>query len=227
MELKKSRKADLEKNKTIFFLFGLLIAEAIVFSFFEFYHSGEEKEVVFAGSNQIVVEEQILQTEQQKEVAPPPPEQTVATTIINVVQDNVKVEDFSIDAEADESSKFDEIVFVEDTKVEEVHEMEIFKVVEEEPAFPGGEEARIKFLKDNIVYPKIARETNQEGTIRVGFVVERDGSITHVKVLRGESPALCEEAIRVTKMMPKWKPGKQRNKAVRVEFSMPITFTLY
>ncbi|MDR0368390.1 MAG: energy transducer TonB, partial [Bacteroidales bacterium] len=92
--------------------------------------------------------------------------------------------------------------------------------------FPGGEEARLKFLRDNVVYPKIARETGVEGTVMVSFVVEPDGRITNVEIGRGRAPSLDEEAIRVAKLMPKWKAGKQRGKAVRVRCNMPIRFTL-
>ena len=111
-------------------------------------------------------------------------------------------------------------------KNEEVVEEEIFVVVEESPEFPGGEESRLKFLTDNIQYPRIARDAGVEGRVIVGFVVEPDGRITNVKIIRGKVQSLDEEALRVTKMMPRWKPGKQRGKPVRVQFTMPITFLL-
>jgi TonB family protein len=97
---------------------------------------------------------------------------------------------------------------------------------EENPEYPGGEEARLKFLQENIVYPKIALETGLEGRVQVSFVVEPDGRITNVELLRGRAPSLDEEALRVTKLMPRWKPGKQQGEAVRVQYQMPITFTL-
>ena len=111
-------------------------------------------------------------------------------------------------------------------KVEVVKEAEIFVVVEVLPEYTGGEEARLKFLKDNIVYPKVARETGMEGRVTIAFVVEPNGSLSNFEVLRGAAPALDEEALRVAKLMPKWKPGKQRGKEVRVRYTMPITFTL-
>ena len=112
------------------------------------------------------------------------------------------------------------------TEEEEVAEAEIFMVVEDAPSFPGGDEARIRFLQQNIKYPQMARESSIQGTVYVTFVVERDGSVTDVRVLRGIGGGCDEEAIRVIKAMPKWNPGKQRGKPVRVQFNMPIKFTL-
>ncbi|MBL7906183.1 MAG: energy transducer TonB [Bacteroidales bacterium] len=109
---------------------------------------------------------------------------------------------------------------------EEVGEAEIFTMVEESPSFPGGDEARIRFLTENINYPQIARESSIHGTVYVTFVVERNGNVTDVRVLRGIGGGCDEEAIRVIKAMPKWSPGKQRGKPVRVQFNMPIKFTL-
>jgi protein TonB len=103
---------------------------------------------------------------------------------------------------------------------------EVFVEVEQYPEFSGGEEARMKFLVSNIVYPKQARDSKIEGKVIVSFIVEKDGSITNVEVLRSAHPLLDAEAIRVTKLMPKWKPGKQKGKPVRCKFSMPIAFKL-
>ena len=225
MEPKKSVKADLEWKKPTFVQIGLVISLLIVYLAFELVGAREQTESGFVTVAAVIDEEQVIQTEQPKE-APPPPPQQMSQTIIEVIADDIKVADFTIDAEADENLEVEEIVYVEDTKVEEVKEAEIFIVVEVEPEFPGGEDARMKFLRDNVVYPKIARETGVEGTVLVSFVVEPDGRITNVEILRGRAPSLDEEALRVAKMMPKWKPGKQRGKTVRVKYNMPIRFTL-
>ena len=225
MEPKKSVKADLEWKKPTFLQIGLVVSLLVVYSAFELVGSREKGEVGYATMGQIIDEEQVIQTEQPKDLPPPPPQQ-MSQTIIEVIADNVTVDEFHIDAESDENLVVDEIVYVEDTKVEEVKETEIFEVVEIEPKFPGGDEARMKFLQDNIVYPKVARETGLEGMVIVAFVVEPDGSITNVEIVRGRAPSLDEEAIRVTKKMPKWTPGKQRGKNVRVRYRMPIRFSL-
>ena len=108
----------------------------------------------------------------------------------------------------------------------EVAEAEVFMVVEEAPVFPGGEEARIRFLQQNIRYPQLARESSIQGTVYVTFVVERNGAINDVRVLRGIGGGCDEEAVRVIRAMPKWMPGKQRGKPVRVQFNMAVKFIL-
>ena len=103
---------------------------------------------------------------------------------------------------------------------------EPFNVVEDMPAFPGGMDAMIQFLSSNIQYPADAQKQKVDGRVLVNFVVEKDGSITEVKVIKPTFPSLDAEAVRVVKAMPKWKPGYQRGKAVRVQFTMPINFSL-
>jgi TonB family protein len=109
---------------------------------------------------------------------------------------------------------------------ETVPDEEVFVFVEELPEFPGGSEARLKFLQENLNYPQQAKEKGIQGTVYVKFVVEKDGSISDAKIIRGIGAGCDEEVLRVVKLMPKWKPGKQRGKAVRVYFNMPVKFTL-
>lgn len=225
MQVKKSKKADLEWKKPVFLEIGLAVALALVLVSFECVGSRDKEEVMITGAAMILDDEVMIQTEQIKETPPPPPQQT--TTIVEIVADNIKVEDFNVDAEADEDTQVEEVEYsIEDTKEEEVVEAEIFQVVEQLPEFPGGDEALFKYLSDNLEYPARAREAGIEGRVMVGFVVEPDGRISNVKVVRSKAAALDEEAIRVVKAMPKWKPGKQRGKAVRVQCQIPITFTL-
>ncbi len=110
--------------------------------------------------------------------------------------------------------------------IEQVEPKPIFTVVEEDPSYPGGEEARIKFLSENIKYPEEAKEIGTQGRVFLTFVVEVDGSITDVKILRGIGSGCDDEAVRVVKSMPKWIPGKQRGVPVRVQFNLPIVFKL-
>ena len=102
----------------------------------------------------------------------------------------------------------------------------VFDVVEEMPSFPGGQGALMSFLNSNIKYPVVAQENGVQGRVIVGFVVERDGSITDVKVMRSVDPSLDREAQRVVKAMPRWKPGKQNGAAVRVKYTVPVVFRL-
>lgn len=224
MEAKKSPKADLESKRGIFLEIGLIIALAVVLLAFN-YRSYERS----GGLNlQVQVDdtpEEIIPITKQ-EVKPPPPPPPKQVTVINIVKDDVEVEDdIEIDVEADQETEVEDFTpIVEDE--EEVQEMEIFTVVESMPTYPGGDAARMKFLQENIKYPQMARESGIQGTVYVTFVVEPDGSVSDVRVLRGIGGGCDEEAVRVIKAMPKWIPGKQRGKPVRVQFNMPIKFTL-
>lgn len=103
---------------------------------------------------------------------------------------------------------------------------DVFVVVEEQPVYPGGVDAMMKFLTDNIKYPFIALENGSKGTVICTFVIEKDGSVSDVKVIRGLDPSMDKEAIRVIEQMPKWKPGMQRGNAVNVRYTLPVTFKL-
>ena len=107
-----------------------------------------------------------------------------------------------------------------------VEETKIFTVVEQMPMFPGGDAALMGYLRDNMHYPTVAAENGVQGRVVVGFVVERDGSITDVNVLRSVDPSLDREAMRVVKNMPRWTPGKQNGSAVRVKYQVPVSFRL-
>lgn len=107
-----------------------------------------------------------------------------------------------------------------------VEETKIFTVVEQMPMYPGGNAALMGYLRDNIKYPTVAAENGVQGRVVVGFVVERDGSITDVNILRGVDPSLDREAMRVVKSMPRWNPGKQNGSAVRVKYQVPVSFRL-
>jgi len=226
MEEKKSKKADLESKKTLFLELGLVFTLAFVLFAFN-YKSYDRSE----GSNiQRVVDnppEEIIPITKQ-EVKPPPPPPPRQVTVINIVEDNVDVEtDLEIDMEADQSTEVQDYApIAENRKEEEIVEMEIFTVVESMPSFPGGDAARMKFLQENIKYPQMARESGIQGTVYVTFVVEPNGKVSDVRVLRGIGGGCDEEAVRVIQSMPKWEAGKQRGKAVRVQFNMPIKFTL-
>ena len=116
------------------------------------------------------------------------------------------------------------MVEVEEEVQEE--EDEVFIVVEEDPEFPGGLQALSQFIADNIKYPQLAKENNITGRVFVSFVVEKDGRVGQVKILRDIGGGCGNEAVRVVKLMPKWKPGKQRGKPVRTQFNLPVNFDL-
>lgn len=223
MEAKKSPKADLENKKVIFIQIGLIVALGVILLAFE-WKTYEKKEVeVFEREDVELVQEEIIQTKQ--EVKPPPPPPPKQVTQIEIVEDDVEIEDeIEIDVEADMETEVEEYVPV--FEEEEVEEAEIFTVVESMPEFPGGQTSLFQYLQKNIEYPEIAKESGIQGRVFVTFVVEKDGSVTDVRVLRGIGGGCDEEAVRVVKSMPKWNPGKQRGKPVRVQFNLPVKFTL-
>ena len=105
-------------------------------------------------------------------------------------------------------------------------ENKVFDVVEQMPSFPGGPSALMKYLSENVKYPVVAQENGVQGRVVVSFVVEKDGHITDVKVVRSVDPTLDKEAARVVKSMPSWIPGKQNGSAVRVKYNVPVSFKL-
>jgi len=224
MEPKKTKKADLERKKGLFFEIGLIVALLIVFAAFQ-YKSYEKQTVEL---QQQVVEdmpEEIIPITEQK-VKPPPPPPPKQVTQIEVVDDDVEVDDdIELDADADENTVVEEYIPPAEEE-EEVEEQQIFTVVESMPEFPGGMAALMKYLAENIKYPSLAKESGIQGRVFINFVVEPDGSISNVKVLRGIGGGCDEEAVRVVENMPKWKPGMQRGKPVRVSYNLPVKFTL-
>lgn len=226
MDLKKSPKADLESKKVIFTEIGLVIGLALMLVAFEW--KSYDKNIVEVAVRQVenVAEEIIPITEQEIKKPPPAPVQQVVK--INIVEDDVEVDDnLEIDAEADQNTEVEEYIApVKQDEEESAEEAQIFMVVESMPEFPGGEPALYKFLGENIKYPQMAKESGIQGRVFVTFVVERNGSVTDVRVLRGIGGGCDEEAIRVVQDMPKWTPGKQRGKSVRVQYNLPVKFTL-
>ncbi len=226
METKKSAKADLEGRKLSFFLIGAILALSLTWYAFE-YKTFNKKENAFDQQGARDEEEDVvLNTQRDQMELPPPPEPQ--TTVLEIVENNVDVDfDLTIDAEMNEDDEIDSApIGGGNDETQDEEEQQIFTFVETQPAYPGGDEARVIFLRENIKYPEIAKESNIQGVVYVGFVIERDGSITNVKVLRGIGGGCDEEAARVVKAMPKWSPGKQREKPVRTNFSIPIKFTL-
>lgn len=225
MEEKKSPKANLENKKLMFTQIGLIISLFIAWLAFE-HKSYDKREIDPSLLRQTeVVEEEMVEITKQEEPKPQPVEMPKQTTQLEIVQDDVEVEDIEINAEIDQTEVMEEYVPVE-VEEEEVVEAEVFTIVEEMPGYPGGDLKMYEYLGKNIKYPQIARESGIQGRVFVNFVVEPDGSVSNVKVLRGIGGGCDEEAIRVVKSMPKWKPGKQRGKAVRVSYTLPVVFKL-
>lgn len=225
MEEKKSPKANLENKKLMFTQIGLIISLLIAWMAFE--HKSYDKREIDPSllNREVVVDEEMVEITKQEEPKPQPVEVPKQTTQLEIVQDDVETEDLEINVEVEQNEVIEEYVAPEVVE-EEVVEQEIFQIVEEMPAYPGGERALLEYVAKNIKYPQIARETGIQGHVFVGFVVEPDGSVSNVKILRGIGGGCDEEAMRVIKSLPKWKPGKQRGKAVRVSYQIPVVFKL-
>lgn len=227
MEVKKSPKADLEGKFTTHLLAGAILALAVMFIAFE-WSEREKRIAVDSGITEVVFEEEIIPiTEQeQPKQAPPPPEAPKVEEVLEIMDNDAKVEESTIQA-SDDTQKAVEVKYTPvEVEEEEVEEQQIFQVVEEMPSFPGGTAECMKFLSKNIKYPTISQENGVQGRVIVQFVVNTDGSIVDAVVARGVDPYLDKEALRVVSMMPKWTPGKQRGKAVRVRYTLPVMFRL-
>lgn len=225
MEIKKAPKVDLERKKGIFFEIGLVLALGILLYAFE-WKTETKKTQDMQGSEVEQVEEEIIPvTTQNTPPPPPPPPAPKLTDLINIVDNDQDIDDELEITDADDETENTvvDVTKFDDFSEEDTGEAEIFQVVEKMPSFNGNMN---KWLKDNLKYPILAQENGISGRVFVAFVVEKDGSITDVKVARSVDPSLDKEAVRVVKAMPKWNPGQQRNKPVRVAFTVPINFTL-
>lgn len=227
MEIKKSPKADLESKKLTFTLIGLVVTLFVVWRVFE-YKSYDKQTIDDLQRSVEVIEEEMVEITKQEQPKVQPPQPKPQVTQIQVVEDDVEVEDeIDINAEVDQDEVIEEYEFTPpEIEEEEIVEAEIFKVVEEMPEFPGGSAKLMEYIQKNIKYPMMARESDIQGRVFVNFVVEPDGSISNVAVLRGIGGGCDEEAVRVVNSMPKWKPGKQRGSAVRCAYTVPIIFKL-
>ena len=228
MEQKKTESADLENKRGYLLEIGLVAALLIMWGVFE-YSSKVERAEDFGPLEVIADEEELAPVTRQEELQlppPPPPQQTVSD-IIEIVDDKVEVIDDFMSTEADENTTVEIQEVVEVAQEEEVvEEPLVFFIVEDMPEFPGGELALRKYIAENVRYPEMAKENDIQGTVYVRFVVDTDGSVSNVEVLRGVDPLLDKEAKRVVETLPKWKPGRQRGKAVKVSHSVPIKFAL-
>ena len=229
MEVKKSPKADLENKKSTWLLIGYVIVLAFMFVSFEWTKRDVKIDLSQAVADLVFEEEIEIPITEQPEMAtpPPPPEAPAIVETLTIVDDDMDIESTEI-ASSEETGQAVEIAYVPPTvEEEEVEEQEIFEVVEQMPEFPNGGMAGLRqFLSKNIKYPTIAQENGTQGRVTVQFVVNADGSIVDAKVIRGVDPYLDKEALRVINSMPKWKPGMQRGKAVRVKYTVPVMFRL-
>jgi len=238
MEPKKNPKADLSQNSGLYFVIGLAAVLLITYTALEWKTYDKSNNYDISMNVDDELDEEVPMTEQIK--TPPPPPPPAAPEVIEVVEDEEEIEETVI--ESTETSQEEEIIEVEDVAVEEVDEdLDVpFAVIEDVPIFPGCEGEKGKgaaamracfqskmqrHISKNFRYPEIAQEMGVQGRVNVMFTIQKDGSIGNVR-MRGPDKNLEKEAARIIGKLPKMTPGKQRGRAVRVPFSIPITFKL-
>jgi len=224
---KKSQKADLDKRRNTFLLIGFVVVLGLVYAGFELYATSDlSKDLSIPDEEAIfVMDDDVIATDP----TPPPPPPAIAQqteVMLKIVEDNIRVNtDFDFSQDFDLDMAIDDYVPI-DIVEEEVDNTPPMRFVEEMPEPIGGMENMYAFLQSNLRYPEVARNNHISGQVFIEFVVEKDGSIGNVRVLAGVYPELDQEAVRVVKLLPKWKPGKQMGKTVRCFYQIPIRFTL-
>jgi protein TonB len=223
MEPKKNPQVDLSRQSGMLMNLGLTLSLVLVIGAFE-WRSYDDAGLLDLGQVQDDFEDimEIPPTEQP----PPPPPKIQLPEIIEVpdeeeIEEEIEVE---LDVEVTEETVVEDIIFEEAPEEEEVDE--VFTIVEDQPGFPGGTAAFYKFVSDNMSYPAQARRMGIEGRVFVQFVVDKDGTVTEVKAVKGIGAGCDEEAERVLRSSPKWTAGKQRGRAVKVRMVLPIIFKL-
>ena len=223
MEAKKNPKADLNKKTGLFLNIGLVVSLLLVITAFEwrFYDDGELMDL-----GQVADEFEDVMEIPPTEQPPPPPPKIQQPEIIEVPDEEEIEEEIEVDLDVEitEETVVEDIVF--DEPVEEEVAEEIFTIVEDQPQPKGGMAAFYEFIGKKLKYPAQARRMGIEGKVFVEFVVDKDGTITDVKAIKGIGAGCDEEAIRVIQSSPKWNAGKQRGRPVKVRMILPITFKL-
>ena len=233
MQPKKNPKADLNKNRNLYFVIGLTLVLGVTWGAIEF--KTYEKVFDLAALDMLEDDDEDIPITEQLKTPPPPPPPPPAPEVIEVVEDEEEVEETVIEStETDQ----DEIIIEEIEVEEEFEDIDVpFAVIEDVPIFPGCEsvaksQRRACFqdkinqhIRRNFRYPEIAQEMGIQGRVYVNFIIAKDGSITNIR-MRGPDKNLENEAQRIISRLPQMTPGKQRGRAVRVPFSIPITFRL-
>jgi protein TonB len=223
MEIKKNPKANLEKFKLIFLGVSLILSIGALVSAFEWSSSSASNGFML---DENIEEEEMMEITRQdlQEPEPEQPQEQQQQQTIEIIEIVDNTEDITEEAEFDFEFDEDEEITFEETEEEE--EDQIFVYVKNMPEFPGGQLALRRYISEHVVYPAVARENGIQGTVYLRFEVTKSGTIGKVQLQKGVDPLLDEEAIRVIKELPKFKPGEQNGKKVNVWYSIPVTFKL-
>ncbi|WP_421752083.1 energy transducer TonB [Croceimicrobium sp.] len=234
MQVKKTEKADLENYRGLFVQFGLVLSLLLCIVLIEW--KTYDTSVADLGELDVEIDDEIIPIT-NREVAPPPPPPPPPPEVIEVVEDDVELEE-ELEIQTTETDMMEEVEVIE-FEEEESDEILNFAVVESVPIYPGCEDAKdnnerklcfqqkvMQFVTREFEFPEMARQMGIGGRIYVDFVIEKDGSISNVQVVRGVDKLLDDEAVRVVKKLPKLTPAKQRGKPVRMNFTLPINAKL-
>ena len=226
MEAKKSKKATIENQRGSWLLMGLVVALAFMFVSFEWTQHDVRVAALSSDDESIFVTELVPITFPDEKLEPPPPPENKIVEILEIVKNDIEVAD-NVSIVGEDMDATHKIVWIPPVvETEVVDEDVIVDVAEIMPEFPGGTAALMKYLGTNIKYPTISQEMGSAGRVIVQFVVDKDGSISNPEVVRGVDAYLDKEAIRVISSMPKWRPGVQNGKKVRVKYTVPVVFRL-
>lgn len=230
MEIKKTPRADLENKKSIFCLLGLVVALGFLYIVFEWTEAGVKAYEVTQATEDAAEEEEIMNTFQDNTPPPPPPPQEAPPPPPPTPTENFEEVDNSKEVEnlgnIDNEANVEIQNLANKVEEDEIEDPQIYVRVEKKAAFPGGQAELNKYLSKAINYPEDASDNGIQGRVIVSFVVNTNGSIVDVEVLRGVHPALDKEAMRVVKAMPAWTPASNQGKKVRSKFTLPINFKL-
>ncbi len=225
MELKKTPRADLQNKRGLLLEIGIVISLLLVIGAFAY--TPREHRIEQMEQEVIVIEEEMMEVTRQDQKPPEAPKKTemkVIADMLSIVKNDTKITTEVDFGEFDEDT---EIVQIVEVKEEEIEDEEIFISAETMPSFQGGDLNVFRnWVQGKLRYPQIAQENGISGNVILQFVIEKDGSLTNIVVLRTPDRSLSEEAIRVLNQSPKWSPGKQRNQAVRVKYTLPVSFRI-
>lgn len=224
MEIKKNEKAKVG-GLTSYFI-GFIIGLAVMFVALEWTQRPTDTSDTYITPDIHIEQEMIPITLPEKKTVPPPPSAVKPADIIKIIEDDDMTEEEDIMISTDNEEYIDvsniDVIMVEPEPEDDTP----FMVVEDMPEFPGGTSALMEYLRKNIKYPSLCRENNIQGRVLISFVVNKDGKIVDIEVVKSVHPSLDKEALRVVSSMPAWKPGMQRGKPVRVRYTVPVNFRL-
>ncbi len=225
MEVKKTKKADLEKKRGMFFQMGIVVALGASLVAFEWKNTTDlMEEIVYNSGSVTELELPPIVIPKEPEAAKPVPPKISVEKIL-IVEDETEIleeYDFNVESTEDLTVALADVDFADEDNGDPIP----FMMLEDKPEFPGGQKALLAYLAKEVDYPVIAQDNGIQGTVYLSFVISKTGNVKDVKIIRGVDSSLNKEALRVVSSMPNWKPGKQRNKPVDVSFQVPIRFSL-